>query len=61
MKTEEYYKPTIDEFKVGFKFEYWEPVDQEWVKETITDKTDLSEIDDMLKDGAYRPIKVLKK
>jgi len=54
-----YYKPTLGEFVPGFKFEYWEPVDQEWVEETITESTDMQEIEDMLKPGSYRPIRVI--
>lgn len=57
-----YYTPKIKEFKVGFVFEYWEPVDDEgWIEEVVTDKTDMDEIKGMLKKGSYRPIRVKNK
>lgn len=57
-----YYIPKIKEFNVGFVFEYYEPVDDEgWIEETVTDKTDMDEIKEMLKEGSYRPIRVKTK
>lgn len=59
--SDKYYAPELKEFVPGFVFEYWEPVDQEWVEEVFTSKTDWREIEDMLKEGAYRPIRALKR
>lgn len=57
-----YYTPTIEEFHIGFEYEYFEPVNNTgWVKAEIhffDEHNTTQDLHDNLKEGVHRPIRV---